>query len=716
MGELQKALNFDNQALPIYRSAGDRDGEARTLMNIGIVYADMSEPQKALGFFSEALPIDRATGDRDSEAKALDNLGNVYQRLGKPQKALGFLNQALTVHRATGDRDGEAGTLKDIGDVYSKSGELQKALGFYDQALPVAVAVKDPLLEADVFHGLLRNRKAQQPMLAIFYGKQAVDLLQQVRSNIEGLDKELQRSFIASKDDFYRDLANLLIDQGRLPEAQQVLDLLKLQEYSDYVRGNPTKTLSPLSLTPVERQAEDDYQKSTAQLVKETERWSELKQDKARTPEEDKEFQQLTDALNEANKELHAFYSRLYKLFGEDDAANKQNADVKGNVTNLNQLIKNAPHVVALYTIVTKERFSVIVIAGSAIVARESSIAGKDLNEKVAAFQQVLRDPSKDPKPLASQLYKILVGPVKADLDQAKAQTLVWSLDGVLRYIPMAALYDGRHYLVESYDIVTFTPASIPYLSEKPDMDHVRAVAMGISRKYEDDLNPLPSVVSELDNIVKDPQVPGANGVLPGSILLNGQFTEKAMENQLERQHPIVHIASHFVFKPGDDNASYLLLAGKDSEGAGYHLTVADFNANPNLGLDNTDLFTLSACETGMSGGASNGEEIDGLGAVAQNKGAKAVISSLWEVNDASTGELMADFYKRWAVGEGKVTKVEALRQAQIDLLDGKVSPHSGSNDRGVSTVENELGKQTVPAGYMHPYYWAPFVLTGNWN
>lgn len=79
------------------------------------------------------------------------------------------------------------------------------------------------------------------------------------------------------------------------------------------------------------------------------------------------------------------------------------------------------------------------------------------------------------------------------------------------------------------------------------------------------------SLVSELDDIVSDPHIKGANGVLPGTILLDRQFTESAMEKSLEGGHPIVHIASHFVFKPGDDNASYLLLAGKNTDTSGYH-------------------------------------------------------------------------------------------------------------------------------------------------
>jgi CHAT domain-containing protein len=116
-----------------------------------------------------------------------------------------------------------------------------------------------------------------------------------------------------------------------------------------------------------------------------------------------------------------------------------------------------------------------------------------------------------------------------------------------------------------------------------------------------------------------------------------------------------------------------------------------------------------------MSGDSNNGREVDGLGMTAQYNGAKAVISSLWSVNDASTGQLMADFYKRWADGAGKVMKVEALRQAQLDMLHGNINGNGNgsASGRGFEAVENAA---PVPAGFSHPYYWAPFVLMGNWQ
>jgi CHAT domain-containing protein len=362
---------------------------------------------------------------------------------------------------------------------------------------------------------------------------------------------------------------------------------------------------------------------------------------------------------------------------------------------------------------VTADHYRVLVITAATTVAREYAIPITELNKKVAAFEDALRDPDQDPRPIGHELYNILIGPVKADLDQAQAETLVWSLDGILRYVPIAALYDGRHYMVESYNSVTITPAFIAHLSDKPDVSNLSALAMGISQMYEKDLPALPAVADELSDVVRDAQVAGASGVLPGTILLDGQFTEKAMENQLTVHRQVVHIASHFVFMPGDDSKSYLLLAGKDESGAGYHLTVEDFRDNRNLELRHTDLLTLSACETGISSSAGNGREVDGLGTTAQQKGARAVISSLWAVNDSSTGRLMADFYQRWADGAGKVAKVEALRQAQLDLLLGRPIPGAGSRGRNSGTARHD---QDAPPGYTHPFFWAPFVLMGNWR
>ena len=114
-----------------------------------------------------------------------------------------------------------------------------------------------------------------------------------------------------------------------------------------------------------------------------------------------------------------------------------------------------------------------------------------------------------------------------------------------------------------------------------------------------------------------------------------------------------------------------------------------------------------------MSSNDSDGREIDALGITAQRKGAKAVLATLWPVDDPSVGSLMAIFYKRWITTPG-MTKAEALQQAQLALLHGgAVSTDTSAASRGVSP---ETSDADVATTYANPYFWAPFILIGNWK
>ncbi len=530
LGEMEKAIDSFSQALPILRASGDEDGQGIALQNIGLMHQFLGDRQTAIQYFKQAFPhlitardfvdgltlLDNlgstlaATGDyknallflnkvisiqkgmpnREHEALARIIIGMVYHKMGDNPKAIDSVNQGLELISHLNDPANESRARIGLAKIYWDMGDVPHALANLNQALPLAEAANDPLILSPILYGMMLAHKSQ-PALAIFYGKQSVNLLQQVRSNMRGLDKETQSAFVTSNSDYYRDLADLLIAQGRLPEAQQVLDLLKQQEYSEYVRGAGTDSLSPLSLTPSELKAQQDYDKSTAQLVAAGEQWAELKNLTTRTPAQEQQLKELSDRVNAANQALDDYYGRLYTLFGKDStAANDRLKNVKGNVSALQDQIAESPHTVALYTMVTANHYSVIVITPNATVAHDYTIAAADLNKKVADFQQVLHNPASDPKPLAQDLYNILIGPVQADLDNAKAETLVWSLDGVLRYIPIAALYDGKQYVVQKYNTVTITPASIDHLEDKPDVSKLSVAAMGIARKYEAESSP----------------------------------------------------------------------------------------------------------------------------------------------------------------------------------------------------------------------------------
>jgi CHAT domain-containing protein len=270
----------------------------------------------------------------------------------------------------------------------------------------------------------------------------------------------------------------------------------------------------------------------------------------------------------------------------------------------------------------------------------------------------------------------------------------MWSLDGALRYIPLAALHDGREYLVEKYRNIVFTPASVAKLAALPTVSQWHGLGMGVSKSYGG-FSALPSVPAELRAIIRETGTPESVGVLPGHTLLDDTFTEDNLKKGLLANYPLVHIASHFVFGAGNDTESYLLLGGTGAEGQ--RLTLAEINDDPDISFNDVELLTLSACNTALST-PGDGREVDGLGILAQRKGAKAVMAMLWSVYDPSTSELMQNFYRNWTTG-AHVSKAEALRRAQLALLHG--APGQTPSTKAL---------------YTHPYYWAPFILIGNWQ
>jgi CHAT domain-containing protein len=548
----------------------------------------------------------------------------------------------------------------------------------------------------------------------VLFGKQAIDRFQQVRHNIGGLEKGAQQSFLKSKESYYRELAELLISQGRLPEAQQVLDLLKAEEYSEFTqrRGDSGSRTNPVALTPMEEKSNKEYEQITAGITALGEEWMQLRAKHSRSADEEHRYNELSDRLTEANQRLQAFLKNLYGSFGKGEQANAKVQTIKEETAGLQTLVGElGAGTAAVYTLVLDQKCVMMVITPATRVAREIPVSKVALNGKVFAFLNAVANDYSEEVILAKaqDLYNILIAPIEKDLQGAQASTLVWSLDDVLRYVPLAALYDGKQYLVERFRNVVITTASFGNLKEKPQVGSWHGAAMGVSKDY-DGLGELKAVPDELASVIRSDQTPGSHGPVAGTILLDDFFTQRGMESALDQRPALVHIASHYVFQVGDDTKSYLLLGGKDTGGKGFHLTLADLRDDQRIDLQGIELLTLSGCQTAKGSMDSDGREIDGLGITAQRKGAKAVLATLWEVDDASVGLLMATFYRLWVNTPG-ITKVEALQQAQLALL------HGAANTAGTSQAASASGSKQCPASrYANPYYWAPFILIGNWK
>jgi CHAT domain-containing protein len=191
-------------------------------------------------------------------------------------------------------------------------------------------------------------------------------------------------------------------------------------------------------------------------------------------------------------------------------------------------------------------------------------------------------------------------------------------------------------------------------------------------------------------------------GILSAELHFDEAFSASRLQSSLS--HPLVHVASHFVFRPGTEASSFLLL------GDGDRLTLKRIR-DEKFDFSRVDLLTLSACDTGVgSGRDSQGQEVEGLGALVQRQGARGVIATLWPVADESTAQFMQNFYRlREKVG---LNKAEALRQAQILMIRGQAAFSGSTAQRGLT---QETPVAAVKGSFAHPYFWAPFILMGNW-
>jgi CHAT domain-containing protein len=320
----------------------------------------------------------------------------------------------------------------------------------------------------------------------------------------------------------------------------------------------------------------------------------------------------------------------------------------------------------------------------------KGGVGEKALNQLTGELRHAIAARKPEYLQSAAKLYETLIGPVRPLLQEAKIEQLMLYLIDGLRYVPVAALYDAteKKYLIEQYTLSIYTAAVRDKLKESAKSQWL-AVAFGMS-KAKPPYEALPSVIQELLRVVRE-ETEGESGILPGNRYLDEKFTRKQLLTVLDEQtpHSVMHIATHFKFVPGNQEQSVLLL------GDGDEMSLRELNTDQGIRLANYDLVTLSACDTAVSSTAK-GEEVEGLAVILQKRGAKSVLATLWKVQDEGTARLMEQFYRER--GEQRQTsKAEALRRAQVAFLHGGIK---SSNPQ---------------ADLRHPYYWAPFVLMGNW-
>jgi CHAT domain-containing protein len=331
-----------------------------------------------------------------------------------------------------------------------------------------------------------------------------------------------------------------------------------------------------------------------------------------------------------------------------------------------------------IYSIVLPDRVAVIAaIPGQPLHYYSRKISQQNIEGNINKILSKIEDAEFNPrqeqafKTQSKQLYDLLISPISADLQKSNPKTLVFVLDGVLRNLPMAVLYDGKQYLVEKYNLALTPGLQLVPPSDLGDRENRQAFLGGISESRQG-FTSLPGVKAEIQAIGK---------LIPSQKLVNEQFNNRQVaSNLVANNSQIVHLATHgqFSSKPED---TFILTWDNRLDINQLQNLIQNRNIRSSKGID---LLVLSACKTATG----DNRATLGLAGVAIKARAKSTIASLWSVSDEGTQLLMSNLYQNLA--NPNLSKAESLKLAQTSLI---------ANPK-----------------YHSPYYWGAFILVGNWR
>ncbi len=629
LGNYGKAIEYQLQSLAIAKEIKDRRGEGTILGNLGNSHHSSGKYDKAIEYQLQSLAIAREIKDRLSEGSALGNLGASYYELGKYDKTIEYNLQYLVIAREIKDRSGEMYGQHTLGYAYNALKRSQEAMTSFRQALIISKEIGDRSLEGYALSNIGQVfAKSKQTEIAVLFYKQSINVREAIRKDIRKLDKEDQRSYLGTIANSYKELASLLLNQGRIMEALQVLDLLKVQELEDYLKNvkGSDRTIQGVRILEPEKAISS------------------------------KLLALSLDNSSEVNRQLGSQIQQLPK------------SEINKVPDYLQQIPKGT---VLLYPLALGDQLEIIFFSPNSLpINRTVKISKSKLESLITEYRAGLLDAgSEDVTDASKALYDVLIKPIESELIAAKAETILYAPDGILRYVPLTALYDGKQWLAEKYKVSNLIAYSLSDFSPKPKIQpNILAGAFGGStgtKKFGQ--SALPATLTEVQAIASS---------FPNSVTLTeNNFSRQAIESKF-KNHNVLHLATHAEFNTGTPDNSFIIFGNGDK--IRLH-EITDWQ------IPNIDLIVLSACQTGV-GKLGDGVEILGFGYQVQKAGAKNAIASLWSVNDEGTQALMEVFYRE--LKKGNVTPTEALNRAQVALIK---SPK-----------------------YSHPNYWSAFFAIGN--
>jgi len=754
LGEPQKALSYQQQALALMRQVRINRSEDGVLDAIGRSYYDLGDYAEALDNYKQALALRQKIKDPYGQARTLTNIGDVYARIGERQNALAYFEQALQLQRAIGDRRGEAMTLQRAGETYAELGNLKTAREYFIEGLDLSRAIKHRLCEANLLYDVARiDRSVGRPVEARSQVEAAIAIVESSRAMVAS--GQLRASFLATKQDLYELDIDLLMQTYRQDRNQETL--IKAFGVSEQRRSRSLLDSLGEAQASIRRVVSPELRarerELRAKLDQKAERQIKLLSG-SHTPDQTaalaKEVEIVSTDYEHVLAEITASDPRYAAL---TQAAPLSLREIQGEILD--------PATLLLEYSLGKERSYLWAVTSTDITAyelpgrAEIESQARNVYDLLTSRNRFVKFEKSDERESriatadaeyfhsSGQLSQVLFGPIAAKL---KGKRLLIVSDGALQYLPFAALpspvvsmtkenkqttHGAYEPLIVDHEVTNLPSASIlgvlrrEVAGRKPAPKTVavladpvfsktdeRVIAAKSVRKPGDQGAKVHQVVrggnaleSELVRAVRD--IGGENGLeierLPstrqeaqailGLVPKADQF--KALDFHANRaaatspelsQYRIVHFATHGLLNTTHPGLSGLILSLVDRQGNdqnGFLPTHEIFDLNLPA-----DLVVLSGCRTGL-GKEIRGEGMLGLTRGFMYAGAARVAVSLWDVNDKSTAELMARLY-RGMLGKRHLSPAAALREAQVEMWKS-ASGHA-------------------------PYYWAAFVLQGEYR
>lgn len=576
----------------------------------------------------------------------------------------------------------------------ARSEELGEAALAYEHAIralsaATTLGTPDPLWKADFAMARLVRARDADPALAIFLGKESIAQIERQRARFGSEERRLEHGFLRDKIDVYRAVADWLMEAGRIDEGLDVARLLKAEELYDFSFRDATwnRRGAGIELTSAELALRERYHSLLATdeaAGSEIDRLGRLQETGRITPAE---RQQLDALLAGEVRREQARAARIREFLDSAQGSSAPRGAVREvQAAQLAKELKSlGPDAALAFYLLTDTRLRVLIATRLGQFEYETAIDAPALRRDIGRYLEQIGQRG-EIEAGGRSLYAAIAKPLDDEARRAGAKKLVLWLDGALRYVPFAALPDGRGFLVDRYSIESYVPGDARGGPAAGSVPRVRG--FGVTRAIGG-FEALPAMADELCDIVKGPVeglAPNRRecvGALPGEGYANQSFTESRLRDSLvdTPAFSILHLGTHFSLRPGNARRSFLVM------GDGSRLTLDAIGA---LDFSGLQLVTLSACQSGLGGAkGDDGREIEGLSAIVQQRGASHVIASLWKVEDRSTASLMRELYASLPATDA----AEALRRSQLRLRGTKVG-----NERP----------------WAHPYYWAGFRVSAS--